>query len=235
MIGPATIKRTPASRRASRPHRHPAPRILVDLSEVVGTRHRCRGHVVMEFRAAHDRQPYRSQPDTTKDDGRAPIRLEAGHACVVSVEQPTEFLGDHREDLGRVDSAGDQRGHPAQLGMLGQQPGQLVPAGLQCSPVLRVRDRGGDQVGELAHPLLADRRQRSVYRYDADHPTQPPVDLDRHDDSGAQHLTQEALAARDVTVVMNSRRPTGPPDDRSQPGRRIPLERSDYTLGIDRP
>jgi len=39
----------------------------------------------MEFRVAPDRQPDRGQPDTTKDDGRGPIRPEAGHAGVVRV------------------------------------------------------------------------------------------------------------------------------------------------------
>jgi hypothetical protein len=38
---------------------------------------------------------------------------EAGYAGPVRVEQLADFLGDRREDLGRVDSAGDQRGYPA--------------------------------------------------------------------------------------------------------------------------
>ena len=34
--------------------------------------------------------------------------------------------------------------------------------GHQLSPALRVRDRGGHQVGELGHPLLGIRRQRPL-------------------------------------------------------------------------
>ena len=40
--------------------------------------------------------------------------------------------------------------------------GQLVPADLQRGPVLRVRDHGGNQAGELRHPLLGIGRLRPL-------------------------------------------------------------------------
>jgi hypothetical protein len=103
---------------------------------------------------------------------------------VVRVQQSADFLGDRREDLGRVDPAGHQRGHPAQRGLLLQQAGQLVPAGLQRGPVLRVGHRGANQIGELRHPLLGIGRQRRLRGPDGDRSPQPPVDVDRHGGRG---------------------------------------------------
>jgi hypothetical protein len=45
-------------------------------------------------------------PGTVDDHDRGPVRLEAAYASVVRVKQPPDFLGDGREDLDRLDSAG---------------------------------------------------------------------------------------------------------------------------------
>ena len=86
-------------------------------------------------------------------------RPEAGHAGVVRVQQPTEFLGDDREiSPGRFRR---RRAWPPGAARPARPAGGPArPAGLQCGRfcALRPRWRRGRW---LAHPLLAARRQRS--------------------------------------------------------------------------
>jgi hypothetical protein len=89
-----------------------------------------------------------------------------------------------------TDSARDQRRHPPQCGLLGCQHAEAVPAVLQLSARIRVGDRGGDQIGEVADAYLGVRRHRlacrGTYR---GHSPNPAVDDDRCSDRATQtHL-----------------------------------------------
>ena len=95
--------------------------------------------------------------------------------------------------------------------------------GDELGPVLRVRDRGRDQIGELRHPLLDPVRRRPLPGTGSDHPPQPPVDQDRHADRGPQPFTYIGLPAWEVAVIVNPGRLAGLPDGRGQPGRRVAL------------
>ena len=92
----------------------------------------------MEFHARPDRHLDRVLPDTADDHDRGPVRLEAAYAGVVRAKQPADFLGDRREDLDRVDSAGDEGGDPAERGLLLQEAGELVTARLHRAPIVLI-------------------------------------------------------------------------------------------------
>jgi hypothetical protein len=81
-----------------------------------------------------DHQLGRVLPDTGHDHGRGPIRFEAADAGVVRAKQSADFVRDRREDLDRIDSAGDQRGNPAQRSLLLQEAGERVTAHFTHSP-----------------------------------------------------------------------------------------------------
>ncbi len=164
--------------------RHAAPQVLVDPGGAAGPPHHSRRKVVDEFRAHPDRPVDLALPGSADDHNRGPVRLVTAYAGAIRAKEPADFLGDRREDLGRVDAAGDQGGNPAERGLLGQEAGELVTARLQRGPVLRIRDRGGDQVGELRHPLLGVGRQWPLPGPDGDHSPQPAVDVYRHGDRG---------------------------------------------------
>ena len=118
---------------------------------------------------------------------------------------------------------------PPQRGLLGQQAREFVPALLQRALVLRVRDGGGDQVGELRHALLGVGRQRTLSGSDGDHPPQPAVDVDRHRDRRTQSFAQIRLSAGKGAVVVHARGPAGTQDGGGQPGFGIALPRSAET------
>jgi hypothetical protein len=83
-------------------------------------------------------------PGTVDDHDRGPVRLEAGHTGVVRAKQPPDFLGDGREDLGRLYPPGHQRGHPAQRSLL---LGQLTQPCLVRRITARPRAGGAAHIG----------------------------------------------------------------------------------------
>jgi len=96
------------------------------------------------FQAQPDRQLDGVLPDTADDHDRGPIRLEARHAGVVSAKQSADLLGDRREDLDWVDSAGYQRGQAPQCGLL---IGKLKQPGLVGWIMADLRIGGSAHVG----------------------------------------------------------------------------------------
>src|SRR3954452_9496339 len=75
--------------------------------------------------------------------------------------------------------------------------------GYELGPALRVRDRGGDQVGELRRPSLGVGRQWSLPGPDGDRSPQPAVDVYRHGDRGPYPLAEIGLPVRKVPVVID--------------------------------
>ena len=104
------------------------------------------------------------------------VALESEHSGDVGPEQCLDLSGERVEQRSRLDSIGDQRRHAPQRRLL---LGELSE-GLSR---LCVRDCCGDQLGELADPLLDVGRQRLALARHRDHrPPEPRFDDDRGGD-----------------------------------------------------
>jgi hypothetical protein len=154
-----------------------APDVLVDPGGAAGPPHDRRGKVVAQFQARPDRQPDRVVADAADDHDRGPVGLEAGYAGVVGAEQPADLLGDGQEDLGRVDAVGDERGDPAERGLLRQEAGELVTARLERASH---RIERALELTDLARTGFGQPRVEVAIRESAGHPRRPTNGGDDH-------------------------------------------------------
>jgi hypothetical protein len=112
------------------------------------------------------------------DHGRRAIGLVAQHAGHVGGEDARDLGGDPSEQrLGRR-LAGDERGDPAQRGL-------LVGQTLQLGARLAVGDCGRDELGEAGKSLLGTRGEGPAARVDDHQPPQRAGDDDRAGDRRA--------------------------------------------------
>ena len=136
-------------------------------------------------------------------------------------EDAADLLRDGREHLGRWQPAGDQRGDPAQRGLLVGEPVEFVAAVLELGAALGVRDRGRDEFGEVGYALFGVGREVLASRPGADRAPQPPLDHDRRRDPRPDSQPAEAVAVDvgHLAEVVEAGRVAGAQGDRQRQGR----------------
>ena len=140
-----------------------------------------------------------------------PSRRVAAEEADVHVDHPGDFGGDRGEHLFRGRTVGDQRGHPAQRGLLVGDPAELLAG-------IGVGDRGRGQFGEVGQPPFGSRRGRLPGRRARDHEApQAAIDGNRRCDSGADtELTHHRRDRRTGRKIVDASWTPGRPDKRGR-------------------
>ena len=136
--------------------------------------------------------------------------LETVQGDLVGLQQRLHLSRHCVQDRARRSALRNQRRHPAQRRLLLGEPPHL-------SARLEVRDRGGDQLGELGDARFGVGGQRLVLALGGDHGSpQSPVHhdrvADRRADAQLSHARPKGAACR--RVVVDARRPPGTQDTR---------------------
>jgi hypothetical protein len=170
------------------------------------------------------------------DESRRAVGVEADDDRAVGTKDAADLLRDGREYLGRRQPSGDQRGDPAQRGLLFGEPAKFVAALLELGAALGVRDRGTDELGEAGQALLGFGRQVLAPRPDADRAPPTPLNHDRNRDAGPDTQAADGGVnerARGPAEVVAASRTAGAQGDRQGQRRlRFPAASDRHLVGV---